>query len=226
MKKIKEYWTMIQEKLGLIDTEEWIWVAGYKGVYNNMEDKDGFQYEPNVKYAVDGRFGKRNSFKFCLSVEDVDKQYCWCDKHNRYFEVMAFVRASEFDRYSDGDITELHAKRIVLKEEITCGNEIFNYVMMRGYRSAFRIETLRDMQMAWELGPDEYVPLKYTELMHNDYSESFKRLFVKKVYDAYVSNFPYSTVIKLMVNKIKEANAYIEENVSKDIAVYLLMKDI
>lgn len=224
MEKIKTIWQKCVNWLQ--QDEEWIWVAGYKGVYNNMEDEEGFQYKPNVKYAVDGWFSRCNSFKFSLSVEDVDKHYCWCEKHNRYFRVMAFVRVSEFERYNEDNLTELHAKQIVLKEEITCGEEIFNYIIARGYRSAFRIETLQDMRNVWELGPDEYVPLRYMELMHSAYSVGFKRIFVKKVYNEYVQSYPYSIALKHMLGKINEANAYMKENIAHDTAVYLLMKDL
>jgi hypothetical protein len=222
MGKIKTVW-----QKWLQQEEEWIWVAGYKGVRNNMEDDEGFQYEPNVKYAIDGRFSRHNSFKFSLSIEDVDKHYCWCDKHNRYFRVMAFVRASEFERYNEDGLTELHAKQIVLKDEITCSEEIFNYVMTRGYRSAFRSETPQDIRNVWEAGPDEYVPCKYAELMNDDYySKAFACVFVKKVYDIYVTNNPYSVVLRYVTEAIKAANALAEEHVSKDMAVYLLMKNL
>ena len=105
--------------------EEWIWVKGFKGTDKNMQCKGNYQYEL-------GRFFDMNSgddvelcysgFHFCKNLENVFRYYNIGDG-NRFFEVEALVKKSDWDTYDD----KYAAKSIHFVRELTV-DEVFEAV--------------------------------------------------------------------------------------------------
>lgn len=108
-----------------IEEEEWIWVNGFKGTDKNMQCKGNYQYEL-------GRFFDMNSgddvelchsgFHFCKNLENVFRYYSIGDG-NRFFEVEALVKKSDWDTYDD----KYAAKSIHFIRELTV-DEVFEAV--------------------------------------------------------------------------------------------------
>ena len=108
-----------------IEEEEWIWVKGFKGTDKNMQCKGNYQYEL-------GRFFDMNSgddvelcysgFHFCKNLENVFRYYSIGDG-NRFFEVEALVKKSDWDTYDD----KYAAKSIHFIRELTV-DEVFEAV--------------------------------------------------------------------------------------------------
>lgn len=201
--------------------EEWIWVEGYKGVDENMQGYGGYQYELGVEYSVDGKIEEcKNGLHFSKNLKDACS-YRDCLSH-RFFKVKGLVKASDAALYGQGLYDnspygftnfyikdKLVAKKIILIEEITDSEEM----LLQIQKKYSEIKTFDDVKKARSHGYDKFVKIKYIEILSKYFSELFVELFVEK-FD--ISNFPY---------KAKEIIAYMEEGVSKDVAIYLLMKD-
>ena len=109
----------------VVEEEEWIWVKGFKGTDKNMQCKGNYQYEL-------GRFFDMNSgddvelcysgFHFCKNLENVFRYYGIGDG-NRFFEVEALVKKSDWDTYDEKDA----AKSIHFIRELTV-DEVFEAV--------------------------------------------------------------------------------------------------
>ena len=109
----------------VVEEEEWIWVKGFKGTDKNMQCKGNYQYEL-------GRFFDMNSgddvelcysgFHFCKNLENVFRYYGIGDG-NRFFEVEALVKKSDWDTYDD----KYAAKSIHFIRELTV-DEVFEAV--------------------------------------------------------------------------------------------------
>lgn len=120
--------------------EEWIWVTGYKGMDKNMRCYNDFQYELGQRYDMpeDAKIEECSSgFHFCLTMDDVFN-YVSIGDSNRFFEVKALVRKSDYDKYgsekrtwtgafhvrngmivADNVIDKLVAKSIEIVRELT-----------------------------------------------------------------------------------------------------------
>lgn len=90
-------------------TEEWIWVKGYKGTNKNMMCRD-YQFEMDKTFEMPGDSVIelcKNGFHFCTKLKDVYSYYP-IREGNRFFEVEAMVRKSEYDKiinkYNDMDM--------------------------------------------------------------------------------------------------------------------------
>ena len=200
--------------------EEWIWVEGYKGVDMNMQGYGEFQYELCIEYSIDGEVKEcYNGFHFSKNLVDTF-HYRDC-LNNRFFKVKGLVKASDVALYgkrmSCGDVfsylnspvkDKLVAKKIILTEEITDSEEMLTHIK----RSYSEIQTVNDVEQVRLLGYEKFVQNKYIEKLSKYFSELFVELFVERF--SYHS-LPYKT---------KEIIAYMEEGVSKDVAIYLLMK--
>ena len=84
--------------------EEWIWVNGYKGMDENMQCWNNFQYEVGKTYDMpeDATIEACSSgFHMCLKLKDVFN-YVDIGTGNRFFEVRALVRKSDKDLYKSG----------------------------------------------------------------------------------------------------------------------------
>lgn len=113
--------------------EEWIWVTGYKGTYQDMKCKNNYQFEVGKKFDMpeDAVISTCHSgFHFCPKLKDVFDYYAVGDGH-RFFEVSALVRAKEYaDHIVKHDIythylipslrnNKLAAKSIIFTRELT-----------------------------------------------------------------------------------------------------------
>lgn len=79
--------------------EEWIWVKGYKGTDKNMMCRD-YQYEMDKTFYMPEKMEIKlceNGFHFCTKLRDVYQYYAVGDG-DRFFEVEAMVRKSEYDK--------------------------------------------------------------------------------------------------------------------------------
>lgn len=194
--------------------EEWVWVEGYKGVDENMQGYDGFQYEINIEYSVDGEvIVCRNGLHFSLNLKDAFKyKDCFSD---RFFKVKAYVRKRDLDRYGRYDLYSLSATRsdklaaqkIILTEEITNTAEMVGTIC----EMYPIIETISDLKQVKMLGYEKFKNNKCKEKLSKYFSELFAEIFVDKQ--------SYN-----LVSKTNELVAYMEEGISKDVAIYLVMK--
>lgn len=201
--------------------EEWIWVEGYKGVDQNMQGYGGFQYELGVEYSVEGEVREcRNGLHFSVSLEDA---FHYKDRlTHRFFKVKAYVRKRDFINYGNhvrdllspysysihGRIDKLAAQKIVLVEEITETEE-----MLRKIKQEYPdVNTFDDVKQVREYGYDKFRKDKYRQKLSKYFSELFVEIFIDRFYD---------DQLELKTNEII---AYMEEGVSKDVAIYLVMK--
>ena len=235
---LEEIVSYIQEETPVIETEpeeEWIWVEGYKGVDQNMQGYGSFQYELGTEYTADGEIKAcSNGFHFCLKLTDAF-HYKDCLTH-RFFKVRAYVKKNDVDSYGtlisfDGFraygsiINKLAAQKIILTEEITETEEVLTAIKNKYYK----IETYDDVKQARLIGYEDFMKNKYREKLSKYFSELFIELFIEK-FSTTVSipdsrgfcTTSYSA--KTLESKTNEIIAYMEEGVSKDVAIYLLMK--
>lgn len=114
------------------ETEEWVWVEGYKGTDRNMKCRDQ-QYELGKTYVMpEGSDVEvcKGGFHLCLKLDDVFRYYDIGDNH-RFFKVKALVRKKDLEDvkepttnlylamlYGTND-TKLAAKSIEFISELT-----------------------------------------------------------------------------------------------------------
>lgn len=223
---LKEIASCVQEEAPVIEPVpegEWIWVEGYKGLDQNMQGYKDFQYELGVEYTTDGEIKAcGNGFHFCLKLTDTfGYKDCLQD---RFFKVRAYVKKSDVDSYGTiprGDnyswlsypsrIDKLAAQKIILTEEISDTEEVISAIKTR-YPEVNNVEEIEQMRL---VGYVDFVKNKYKEKLSKYFSELFVELFVEK--------FSIDSLSRLK-SKTNEIIAYMEEGVSKDVAIYLLMK--
>lgn len=197
--------------------EKWIWVEGYKGVDQDMRGYNKFQYELGKEYSVKGDIVPcQNGLHFSLNLNDTFQHKDALK--DRFFKVKAYVKEKDFMAYGNCDphsfawplkkIDKLVAQKIILTEEITETEEFFSAIKQK--YSEF--ETYEDYKNAQLYGYGKFVRNKYKSMLSDHFSELFLEIFCNKF------------AIDELTFKTKEALAYIEEGVSKDVIVYLLMK--
>lgn len=208
--------------------EEWIWVEGYKGLNSDMTGYGGFQFELGTTYFVDGPVQMcENGFHLCLRLTDVLKYYNWIDDTSyRYFKVKALVKKADKERcgiYTScyARIDKLVAKQIVLTEEVTESSECIEAIKMV---DNLYIDNLEEFQSMRKIGYEQHFIKKFAIMLQDKYSFAFADVLVHKLFSG--SSCPTPSDINYAKSIINEAIAYYEEGVSKDIAVYLLMKDL
>lgn len=120
------------------ESEEWVWITGYKGTNKDMKCRDQ-QYELGKQFTmpkdadiVDCHCG----FHLCKELKDVFNYYDIIDGH-RFFEVQALVRKADAEEYGKKTASsrvylftsdprdKLAAKSIILTRELTV-DEILN----------------------------------------------------------------------------------------------------
>lgn len=82
------------------ESEEWVWVEGYKGTDKDMKCK-GYQYAIGERFDIpEGSEVKecKSGFHCCLELDDVFNYYQIGCNH-RFFKVKALVRKEDFDNY-------------------------------------------------------------------------------------------------------------------------------
>lgn len=162
------------------ESEEWVWVSGYKGTKSDMSCLD-YQYELNKQFDMpEGSKIEecQSGFHLCLNLNDVFSYYAIRDGH-RFFKVSALVRkkdlscygkkpkcpdwcTDEYTRYrwnlTSDPIDKLTAKSIIFLQELT-PEEIFEAVGGCDF-------TLDEMKQALEVGIKSVVHIKkVNELM-------------------------------------------------------------
>ena len=83
------------------ESEEWIWVEGYKGTKSDMTC-NGYQYELGKMHDMPEDEDIKecsNGFHLCLTLDDVFKYYPILN-NNRFFKVKALVRKSDVAKYA------------------------------------------------------------------------------------------------------------------------------
>lgn len=94
-----------------IDTDEWVWVTGYKGTDKDMKCKNDFQYELGKQYDMpEGEAVEacQSGFHMCMKLEDVYNYYpIECGR--RYFECRALVRKTDLEKYGKTDASSFNS---------------------------------------------------------------------------------------------------------------------
>lgn len=210
-----------------IKEEKWIWVEGYKGMTKDMTCKNNFQFEIGKTYTYDGDVELCSSgFHFCTKLDEVFSYYGLnLDLKHMYFKVKGLVpeemfnnigkyipHSSSYGMMLSGNVmdSKLSAKEIVVIEELTF-EDLKEY---RQQRYPF-IETKAE----------------YEFCCNNDYYNFARNKFINKMKDLGFSE-PFSIVVandlggKMSLDFISRVKAYREENLSKDMLIYLIMSDI
>lgn len=99
------------------ETEEWVWVEGYKGMDKNMQCRDGFQYEIGKRYDMPEDVEVevcQAGFHFCRHLGHVYQFYA-LGGGNRFFKVRGLVKSEDDRIFAD----KLAAKSIEIIAELT-----------------------------------------------------------------------------------------------------------
>ena len=113
------------------DTNEYVWVEGYKGTDKNMCCHNDFQYELGVEVSLpedEEPVVCKRGFHFCTELKDVFYYYR-ISKNHRFFKCKALIKKEDAEKgYSEDDIfliktptgaiKKMVAKKIILTEEI------------------------------------------------------------------------------------------------------------
>ncbi len=199
--------------------EEYVWIKGYKGLSCNFYDGN-FVFR-NVYSIINNEYESKQPVKVYTNMKDVLKDFpLGTKKNNKYFQVECLVLESEKDN------PILLSKKIKFISEILQSDLISLYNLDNVlYSSLDYVDS--DDKKSYYLNfdiKDVYV----NRLVKLGYSESFSELLMNE-----------SDIRKIRINcEIKEwkvdtakkvytlAKALHDENVSKDLKVYLLMKEI
>lgn len=192
-----------KKKKVFVDGLPYIWVEGYKGTDKNMCCR-GYQYELNKEFVHDGKVSVCSSgFHFCKHLSDVIKNYYNFDGNNKFFKVKALIPLAD----SKNDLDKYAAKKIIFIEEVS-------YEQLKRYI-------------------EEQCPLVKSEDDWQECSKIGYEEFCKKIFESEMFKYGYSkTFIDVLFDDkgteycndiINKAKAFYEENVSKDLAVYMLM---
>ena len=203
---------------------KWEWVEGYKGTDSDMICK-GFKFELNKRYVHEEKIMLCNSgFHFCKTLKNVFNYYPIKNK-GRYFKVKALVNMELMEEqrktltkiygerygisYINGD--KLVAKEIFFIEEVS-DEELLPYI-----KEQFSyVETVDDWNLVKKIG---YESFKRNWFMNQMKDSGFGETFLCILYD----NIKNTGLVRETINYAK---ALKEENVSKDMAVYLMMSYI
>ena len=180
-----------------------IWVEGFKGTDENMCCRE-FQYELNKEFVCEGKVSIcKNGFHFCTYLGQVINYHYKLNIKNRYFKVKALIPLEDSKHKEDKYV----AKKIILLEEI--GYDQLEKYIRAEYPS---ITSEEDWIKCKEIGYEEFCRNNFKkEMFKYGYSETFiDVLFDDKGY-------------RYCNDMIQKAKAFHEENVSKDLAVYMLI---
>jgi hypothetical protein len=175
------------EKLNELN-EEWIWVNGYKGTDHDMKCR-GYQFEMNKCFDISDDKPVElcgHGFHLCVSLSKVLNYYP-IGSGNRFFEVKALVRKSDYDnlgpqyakatdhyfRHYIGEIDKLAAKSIVFTRELTT-DEILSGRIPDDW-------TDEEKELALEIGVNEAIyRITLEKLIALGYSETFAKLCIEQ----------------------------------------------
>ncbi|HBH3155696.1 TPA: hypothetical protein KSJ01_002444 [Clostridioides difficile] len=207
------------------NSEEWIWIEGYKGTDRDMKCRN-FQYELNKTYSVEEiHRGNINiydyGFHLCLDLKDVFRCYN-LNLSNRFFKVKALVRREDKYKYEmeqsfssirPGAKYSIGAKEIILFRELTFEE------LKQDIQDKFpKINNELEWNLIKKLGIYKY----YNKIFINKMKEiGYSDIFSQVLFDEYHPLInPHRTM-----NILDKAIAYSKENLSKDMIIYLLMKE-
>jgi len=208
--------TVKEEKIKETDQqEEWIWVEGYKGTDKNMMCRD-VQYELNKTFKYEGKISLCDSgFHFCKYLNDVFGYYDLLNG-NRFFKVKALVKRAEYRSinnqiysiygYSISD-SKMVAKEIILLKELD-------------YKDLKRSIEKRYPMIETE---EEYMNCAdYGSLCKHKFLSKMKKLGFSELF----SQIQYDDIESEadLLKYLRHAEAYQEENISKDMMIYYLEK--
>lgn len=195
--------------------EEWVWIEGYKGTDENMMCRNT-QYELNkpFKFEEDIELCK-SGFHFCKKLGDVFPHYNLNYK-NRFFKVKGLVK--KIDSYKIDDISsyiysrpmygsKVVAKEIIFLSELTYKEGLEKYI-----------------KKCWPMieNEEEYISCKdkdYEVFCENKFLSEMKILGFSKLFSQIqLEEIDFSK----LYDYLKQVRAYKEENISKDIMIYLL----
>lgn len=201
--------------------EEYVWIKGYKGLSCNFYDGN-FVFR-NVYSIINNEYESKQPVKVYTDIKDVLKDFpLGTKKNNKYFQVECLVLESEKDN------PILLSKKIKFTREILQSDLISLYNLDNVlYSSLDYVDS--DDKKSYYLNfdiKDVYV----NRLVKLGYSESFSELLMNKCDIKRYIPFEKGEVITWNNEKAKRiytlAKALCDENVSKDLKVYLLMKEI
>ncbi|EOY7134234.1 hypothetical protein ACQD5Y_003562 [Clostridioides difficile] len=186
-----------------------------------------FQYKLNKTYSVEEiHRGNINiydyGFHLCLDLKDVFRCYN-LNLSNRFFKVKALVRREDKYKYEmeqsfssirPGAKCSIGAKEIILFRELTFEE------LKQDIQDKFpKIKNELEWNLIKKLGIYKY----YNKIFINKMKEiGYSDIFSQVLFDEYHPLInPHRTM-----NILDKAIAYSKENLSKDMIIYLLMKDI
>lgn len=200
--------------------EKHVWVKGYKGLNCNFYDGN-FVFR-NVYSIINNEYESKQPIKVYADMKDVIKDFpLGTKKNNKYFQVECLVLESE----KDDPI--LFSNKIKFTREVLPSDLISLYNLDNVLYSSLDYADSDDKE-AYYLNfdmKDVYV----NRLVKLGYSESFSELLMSECYIKRTI-FEKGEVITWNNDKAKRVyalgKALCDENVSKDLKVYLLMKEI
>ena len=113
----------LEEKVVVKDTNEYVWIEGYKSTDENMRGFNGFQYELGVEVSLPENVEPevcKKGFHFCTELKDVFYYYN-ISKIHRFFKCKALVKKEDAERGFSaffGNAKKMVAKKIILTKEI------------------------------------------------------------------------------------------------------------
>ena len=165
------------------DTNEYVWVEGYKGTDKNMCCQNDFQYELGVEVSLpedEEPVVCKRGFHFCPELKDV---FCYygISKNHRFFKCKALVKKEDAKRGFSTffDFTKkIVAKKIILTEEIEITTQdCIDWAADRG------LIITKDIV--------DYILDKKGELTTNNIKISMFELYIEKVNELLGSNCAY-----------------------------------
>lgn len=218
----KEKRKMIEKERKMKEENEWVWVEGYKGTNKDMQYR-GFQYELNKTYIMNSNdvYIYNDLFHLCLDLGDVFRCYD-LNLCSRFFKVKALVKKIDKNEYGKllkppagfsriCRINKIAAKEIIFLEELT-----FDKLKEHIQNSFPEVNTKFKWYAICKLGKQEY----YHRIFMNQMKYiGFSDIFSQVLFDECCNHYKQLEILN-------KAIAYSKENLSKDMLVYLLMKDI
>lgn len=186
--------------------EEWIWVEGYKATDKNMKCQ-GFQYELGKHYVFDGEVKLcEKGYHFCKELKDVFNFYPLIG--SRFFKVKGLVSKYELSPNVYVYDPKMVAKEIIFLEELTY-DDLKEYIK-EYYPFIESEEEYKNCNNASD----------YESLAKNKFIKEMSKLGFSELYSMIqVDKFKHG---RMLYNFLQHARAYVSENISKDLMVYLL----
>ena len=189
----------LEEKVVVKDTNEYVWIEGYKSTDENMRGFNGFQYELGVEVSLPENIEPeacKIGFHFCTELKDVFYYYN-ISKIHRFFKCKALVKKEDAERgfstFFDG-AKKMVAKKIILTKEIEITTQ-------------HCIDWAADCGLIITKDIVDYTLDKKGELTTNNIKISMFELYIEKVNELLGSNCAY-----LLTYLLKSKTSGLEKN--------------